>query len=282
MILAGVVASSAGGFAATGGNLVFEANGYRHHYFTSSGTFTVSSGVAPVTMIMQGGGGNGQGGEGSSYSYARAGRGGFGGRISYSTGTVSSNLTVTIGAGNDGETKAVGTGITATSLNGNRINEGNSAAGAAWTVVQYCVNFCCDPWGCYCCGDAYGWVKNSNESQGNPGLLHSSYSSIYGGTFTSFAPASSGGAGGYGAFSSGSSGYSNPITVALESGKQNGGGSGGTAELPSYSPGAGGNATSATGGGGGGGGAIAAGWGQAFWNMGGNGGSGYAIISYPL
>ena len=85
------VGESFGPVQATGGTIVTPGNGYKYHYFTSSGTFNVIAGSGPGLLYMVGGGGGGAGGQG--------GGGGAGGMrtvpVSLGTGLV----TVTIGAG---------------------------------------------------------------------------------------------------------------------------------------------------------------------------------------
>jgi len=84
--------------AATGGDTVTNANGYRIHKFTTVGTstFTVNSGDNVEVMVVGGGGGGGssQGGGGGG------GGGGAGGLIYYTSFTVAPQAyTVTVGNG---------------------------------------------------------------------------------------------------------------------------------------------------------------------------------------
>jgi hypothetical protein len=103
MILSGVVASSGGGFSATGGTFTVDANGYRHHIFHSSGTLSVS-GVSDIHIVSQNGGGLGSGSvtsAGNNPTWPEigiTGFGGAGGAISYSTGIAQGNISVTVGA----------------------------------------------------------------------------------------------------------------------------------------------------------------------------------------
>jgi hypothetical protein len=83
-------------FIASGGTVV-SSGGYKYHTFTSSGTFTVTSGTTSVDFLVVAGGGGG----GSRH-------GGGGGAGGYQTGSytaVAGNYTVTIGAGGVGAVK---------------------------------------------------------------------------------------------------------------------------------------------------------------------------------
>src|SRR5210317_735327 len=83
-------------FIATGGTIV-SSGGYKYHTFTTSGTFTVTSGIATVDFLIVAGGGGG----GSRH-------GGGGGAGGYQTGSYTAstgNYTVTIGAGGAGGVK---------------------------------------------------------------------------------------------------------------------------------------------------------------------------------
>ena len=52
---------------ATGGNSIVTTGGYKYHTFTSSGTFTVTSGVGGVDFLVVAGGGSGGGHNGGLY-----------------------------------------------------------------------------------------------------------------------------------------------------------------------------------------------------------------------
>lgn len=100
MILSGVVASSAGGFVATGGSQVLTQNGYNYHIFTSSGTFTISSGEKTLSILtINGGSAGSQGSGGGAYGVTYGGNGGAGGNalIGNTTAPVSSSFAVTVG-----------------------------------------------------------------------------------------------------------------------------------------------------------------------------------------
>jgi hypothetical protein len=80
-------------FTATGGTIA-NSGGFRYHTFTTSGTFTVSSGSANVEVILIAGGGSGGG--------RHAGGGGAGGLLyqaNVAVNSSTSNYTITIGAG---------------------------------------------------------------------------------------------------------------------------------------------------------------------------------------
>jgi hypothetical protein len=84
-----------GEFVATGGT-VSDSGGYRTHTFTSSGTFTVTSGVKSVELVAVAGGG----GSGSSNGCSGGGAGGlvYNSAITVSVGATS----VTVGGGGGG------------------------------------------------------------------------------------------------------------------------------------------------------------------------------------
>lgn len=91
-------------FAATGGS-VTEAQGYRIHTFTSSGTFTVTKGQAEVEYVVVGGGGAGgadDGGGGGAGGYRSSVNGepsGGGASAENKLLVTQGSYTVTIGAG---------------------------------------------------------------------------------------------------------------------------------------------------------------------------------------
>lgn len=123
---------SAGTISASGGGQLQE------QLFTSSGTWTVPTGVTRVNVIVIGGGG---GGAGATAGLPFGGRhGGVGGLASgnYSV-TPGSSITVTVGvggaanvssSGSAGGTSSFGSLISATGGGGGVINSANGAAGA--------------------------------------------------------------------------------------------------------------------------------------------------------
>jgi hypothetical protein len=79
---------------ATGGTIVYAADGYTYHTFTSSGTFTPSVGLTCDVLTIAGGGGSG----------ANHGGGGGGGGLLYTSSSAFSatGYAVTVGAGGTG------------------------------------------------------------------------------------------------------------------------------------------------------------------------------------
>jgi hypothetical protein len=269
MILAGVVASSAGGFVATGGNITFDANGFRHHYFSSSGTLNVS-GPGAIKVIAQHGGESGGSWRAPNSDEGLSGAGGLSGLTDYYDGTVSGNIAVVVG----GAASPSAAGVN-TQSNFTRVPR--RAGGTPWRVAKagsFCVSVCCDNWGCYCCWFGFTWSLNQSATAGTAGPQHSAISTVYSGAFQQYSfttnAAGGGGAGGLEFLNTNQSWQQAWST----SGGADGGGQGGD-----YSNGQSGGANS----GGGGGGA------QAYANSNGIsgtnpglGGSGYVIISYPI
>ena len=89
---------------ATGGNTITDAGNYRIHTFTSSGTFTVNTGISSVQVLVVGGGGGG-----SENSTGGFGNGGAGGTVIYNANYAVSlgAITVTVGAGGAGSANNV-------------------------------------------------------------------------------------------------------------------------------------------------------------------------------
>ena len=123
---------------ATGTNVVANATGgtittvgkYRTHYFTASGTFTVSSAPAGAVfeVLMLGSGGGGGGG---SNSFASGGGGGAGGLVYYGATTLTATAkTITINpAGTGGVSGASGTAGGLVSFTGLTTAVGGGAGG---------------------------------------------------------------------------------------------------------------------------------------------------------
>ena len=85
---------------ATGGDTIMTDGTYWYHAFKASGTFTPAKGLSCDVLVVAGGGGgsgNMQGGDG-------VGGGGAGGLVAYTTQSVSTAQTVTVGAGGAGGT----------------------------------------------------------------------------------------------------------------------------------------------------------------------------------
>jgi len=122
------VVAPASAFAGLGGQV-----------FTSSGTFTVPSGVTAVKVTVVGGGGSGAGTSGANQAGAGGGGGGMG--VAYVTGltpggavtvTVGAGATGTTGAGSAGGTSSFGAYCTATGGGGgSKITSYGTASGGA-------------------------------------------------------------------------------------------------------------------------------------------------------
>lgn len=272
MILSGIIAASGAGFVATGGNQTFDANGYRHHLFTSSGNLNIS-GEKTVYVLSQNGGGNAPSGFASASSTeVSGGPGGFGGSVLYQQGTASSNITVAV-AGAASSNVISGITLSQWQPTYNGANRGGRAIlQGRWT------SGCCWP---------YYYEIFANSTNGESGPFHSSVSEIYSG-INQFYSRAGGGGGGGGALGGDDWGdyYSYNITAAY-------GGSGGNAGgfenfgYGSWAFGVQSAATGAPNSGQGGGGAGA----QAYTphtypnfstNPPAQGGSGYVVISYAL
>jgi len=88
-------------FEATGGDIT-ESGGYKIHTFTSSGTFSVSSGSSEIEYIVVAGGGGGGRNGGGGDDCAGGGAGGYRSSVSgeSSGGGASAESTLTLGVGN--------------------------------------------------------------------------------------------------------------------------------------------------------------------------------------
>jgi hypothetical protein len=272
--------NSVGGIVATGGT-VTEVGGYRIHTFTSSGTFTITSGGSVEYLVVAGGGGGGQG--------YQAGGGGAGGFRTGSLAVPAGSITVTVGAGGAG---GPGSGGSTTSKGSNGFDSvfstitsiGGGGAGSYWNGTNT---------GGLSGGSGGGAGNNlGTEDPGGTGTSGQGYA---GGSAPDYASPYSGGGGG-GASGVGSNGggagvygHGGPGINSSISGASvgyAGGGGAGTYDsgitTASYGGGAGGRSgvslpvagTTNTGGGGGGAGGTA--------TAGANGGSGIVIIRYPM
>lgn len=112
--------------------------GGRGQVFTSSGTFTVPTGVTSVAVTVQGGGGGGGACNGGQTSVTYGGGGGGGGRaLKYVTGlTPGASVTVTVGAAGGsaqaGGTSSFGAYVSATGgAAGQTVNIGQGGSGGA-------------------------------------------------------------------------------------------------------------------------------------------------------
>jgi hypothetical protein len=110
---------AAEGAAKASGGMVTSDASYYYHTFTSSGTFTPVSTLSCDVLVVAGGGGGGGG---------LGGGGGAGGVLGFASQSISTNQTVTIGAGGAG-----GTGTAPSATQGTSGN--NSIFGSLTTVV---------------------------------------------------------------------------------------------------------------------------------------------------
>jgi hypothetical protein len=128
-----------GAFQATGGT-VSQSGSYTYHTFTSSGTFTVTSGARSIEYLIVAGGGSSQASQGQD---AGGGGGGAGGYVTGTVTAVGGNYSVTVGAGGapaSNGADSVFNGITAVgggrggAYNGVTSSSGGSGGGAAYSV----------------------------------------------------------------------------------------------------------------------------------------------------
>jgi hypothetical protein len=258
--------NSVGGVVATGGTIT-EVGGYRVHTFTSSGTFTVTSGGNVEYLVVAGGGGGG--------AYYGAGGGGGG----FKTGSLAigaGSITVTVGAGGTGGIVGGSVGTNGgDSVFGSITSIGGGYGGGNHSPVNSTTyRGAVGGSGGGSKGNAYG-VGDGTSGQGYAGGIGYSDAVFCGGG------GGAGGAGGAGLVDrpgNGGVGLSSSIRTGV-SADYAGGGAGGSssgASISSHGGGAqnGGAGTLNTGGGGGGGGPS---------NVpGGAGGSGIVIIRYPM
>jgi len=252
-------------FAATGGSQVLTQNGWRYHLFTASGTFTVVSGAATLSVLRIRGGSNGQAGFLSgSTGFGGAGREGGASSLQVSTAPVASSFSVVVGGAGGNSFADILTNNVLT------IESPSGGTGAGVTA---------------------GFVPslNRNSAAGNNLALYNTRAVPW--SLLSLSQAANAGGGGGGAYgrddgegyfvsaaqsAGGTSGYNSAIGGA-------GGGSGGG---PSTGPSAGASAAANSGGGGGGGGGrITSFYGGSIsftGAAGGNGGSGFVIVAYPV
>ena len=250
--------------------------------FTSSGTWTVPTGVTSINIHCTGGGASGASGDRSSNSSVTSGGGGGGGYCSYKTNvavTPGEILTITVGSGgihanNDnspcvagnlssvyrgGTAICIGNGGSAGRSNRSGSN-GGSGGGAGANLYGFDVEL--------------AGSGGSNGSDGE-GFGNTLYIGKGQGTSTREFGASNGtlysGGGGGGAARNWNSGSDTEEFSPAGSGGAGGGASGGAER------GQGANGSAGTGGGGGGGGASFIGEG---WASGGDGGSGNVIITW--
>jgi hypothetical protein len=128
-----------GAFQATGGT-VSQSGNYTYHTFTSSGTFTVTSGARTIEYLIVAGGGSSQASQGQD---AGGGGGGAGGYVTGSVTAVGGSYTVTVGAGGSPGSNGADSVFNATTAVGggrggayNNVtsSSGGSGGGAAYSV----------------------------------------------------------------------------------------------------------------------------------------------------
>ena len=115
------VGESFGPVQATGGTIEVPGNGYKYHYFTSSGSFDVTAGNAEGVLYIIGGGGGGAASQG--------GGGGAGGMRTVPVTINAGLVAITVGAG---AANAAGANTGSLDPNG-----GRGLVGSATTSVSY-------------------------------------------------------------------------------------------------------------------------------------------------
>ena len=271
--------SSGSTFSATGGDIT-HSGGYTIHTFTTSGTFTVTSGSADVEVLVVAGGGGGGSTDQAGYFNLNGGGGGGGGAVHESSHSVTAkSYSVVVGGGGLGNTGHVnsegnkggdssfddllayggGYGGTYATRESTPYTDGGCGGGGAYKGTGGVGSQG------YNGGDGYGdnanWTSGGGGGMGGAGGAPSSTKSGDGGDGIAYSIIGSsvryGAGGGGGAFSGDTPG----------SGGNGGGGVGGVAGI-------GGDATGVGAGGGG------AGWSNGNYNRGGNGSDGIVIIRY--
>jgi hypothetical protein len=280
----GWFATDTTGVAASGGTET-TVGGYKIHTFTSSGTFTVTSGGAIEYLVIAGGGGGGSGtaGGGGAGGYRTNVSGATSGGGASAEGTFSVTpqaYTITVGAGGAGgvvSTNLPASGSNSTALGITSIGGGAGGEGNPNNSFTNGLN-----------GGSGGgsWQYSSNSGTAGSGTTGQGYA---GGASPNNGGSGGGGAGAVGVAAStgypnGGAGVSSSITgSAVVRGGGGGGGKNPTAGVGGAGGGGNGNASNGattagaanTGGGGG------AGYSHASGN-GSNGGSGIVIIRYEV
>jgi hypothetical protein len=238
--------------------------------FTSSGTFTQPAGVTQVQVLLVGGGGGGGGGGGSAIGNENGGGGGGGGGgglVVNAFATISSNVTITLGAGGGGGNGGNNTGTAGSA--------GSAGSNSTFGSILTATGGAAGSGGGAIIGGAAG-------GDGGAG----------GGNETSGGGGGAGGQGDGGAAVRPGSGNPALAGSAVKGfGFGGGGGGGGSATNSPYGTGSSGSFGSGDGGtnttgssastnSGGGGGGGAGGNSQAAGNAGGSGGSGYCLVTW--
>jgi hypothetical protein len=147
----GIAAASVLSAKATGGTITYDiSNGYVVHTFTSSGTFTPTSGSLNVEYLVVAGGGGG--------GYQQGGGGGAGGFRTATGYSATGATTVTVGAG--GNAGSNGSNSVFGSITSNGGGSGGPVAGA---------------------GGGFGKPGNSGGSGGGGGMVYNSANTSSGG-----------------------------------------------------------------------------------------------------
>lgn len=220
------VGESFGTIAATGGTIETPGNGYRYHYFTSSGSFYVSAGTGPGVVYIVGGGGGGGGSSGG------AGGGGAGGMRTVPVNINTGLVAITIGAG-----AANQDGVNTGSINP---TNGRGLVGSATTFTSSNVN---NPLhGIYASGGGGGIsaASPSTYALGGSGGGDSAYRVVESNPLVSPGPGLASNDGNLGGFTppeGNRGGYTGSGSIAPNYGASGGGGAGGVGGAGSPSTG---------------------------------------------
>ena len=211
------VGESVGAIIATGGTIETPGNGYRYHYYTSSGTFNVASGGGSGVVYIVGGGGGG------GHNSGGAGGGGAGGMRTVPTIIGVGNFSIVVGAGGQGppayaggeagspaayQGGLVGTASTITSVGGQALKGIYASGGGGGIVGQVPATYSLGGSGG---GDsAYRVVESNPAVSPGPGL-----------------PSNAGNLGGFSPPEGNRGGWTSPGSISPNYGGSGGGGAGG-------------------------------------------------------
>lgn len=215
---------SFGPLTATGGSIEVPGNGYKYHYFTSSGSFNVSAGTGDGVVYIIGGGGGG--------AFSQGGGGGAGGMRSVPVTINAGIVAITIGAGAANAEGSDTGSISPTT--------GRGLVGSATTLTSSNVN---NPLhGIYASGGGGGIsaASPSTYAMGGSGGGDSSYRVVETNPGTSGSPGLTSNAGNLGGFTppeGNRGGWTNPGSIAPNYGGSGGGGAGGVGGAGSPSTG---------------------------------------------
>lgn len=247
---------------ASGGNIIDYDGTYWIHTFTSSGVFTPQTGLTCDYLVVAGGGGAG-------YAASGGGSGGAGaGGYIYSTSNslITTAYTVTVGAGGNAGSTALGTNGSNSIFNANTAIGGGYGSGGSGGSGG---------------GGAYqGSGGTGTSGQGNLGGNGSSTGSPFGAAGGGGAGAASASVGASSGGSAGGIGLSNSITGTAVYYSGGGGGGSRSGGVGAGGLGGGGTGSASSGGGSGTANTGGGGGGAADNGTGGAGGSGVVIIRY--